>query len=172
VGYGEFGEKIVRILERVRLRLVFLIVIISVLVVVFINKTSPLAANAEQLVTKMTIQLLERALSIKSYLQKQQNHTKIELVDQNPVDLLPEPMINYQGIVELKEAIKPGFWGFESKNRHLYYHVKNQVFFRTENSGEFIILSIYYDNNAKRLKLNKNNYQWCKVKRLWYCAQW
>jgi hypothetical protein len=159
----------VALLDRARLRMLVYFIVIALLLVLFFNRTSPLNASAEQLTTQTTINIIKRALVIGAYLKKQNGKSQPKFSGKNPVGLLIEPMLDYQGLVVNKKQLKPGFWAYDTHENILLYRVKNSRFFKS-GQGPYISLAIIKKGNQQLVKISKH--MWCQKKRHWGCAKW
>lgn len=136
------------------LELVIVIIIISVLLAIGINKLMKLQVQAERAAMENTIGTLQSAiaLTISEHIARDRLPQLKKYIGANPMGLLASQPLNYTGSF----SQKPGFqesasWWFNTSNRTLYYQVANREYFSTQDREKgvtkFKILAVYDDNN-------------------------
>ncbi len=138
------------------LELVFVIIILSVLYVLGIDRLLKIRADAEAAALAYTRSGFEVALSLQlaSLAAKGRLHEATRLLGANPVDWLAQPPDNYAGAFTPEEAarrVEPGQWWFDTRARELVYRVRFAEFFQPEQGHapevRLKIRLVYADNN-------------------------
>ena len=136
------------------LELVIVIIIISVLLAIGIEKLIKLQVQAERAGMENIIGTLQSALAltISEHIAQDKLQDLEKYIGTNPMGLLANPPLNYTGSF----SEKPNFqetasWWFNTSNRTLYYQVSNEEYFSTagreKGVTKFKILAVYDDNN-------------------------
>jgi prepilin-type N-terminal cleavage/methylation domain-containing protein len=136
------------------LELVIVIIIISVLLAVGIDKLMKLQVQAERASMENTIGTLQSAiaLTISEHIAKDNIPQLKQYIGTNPMALLANQPLNYTGSFSQRPNFQESAsWWFNTSNRTLYYQVSNQQYFLTDGQEKgvtkFKILAVYDDNN-------------------------
>jgi len=136
------------------LELVVVIIIISTLLAIGINKLMKLQVQAERSALENIIGTLQSsiALTISEHVAKDRIPQLEKYISSNPMDLLASQPLNYKGSFAGKpKNMESASWWFDTRSRYLYYQVANRDYFSTagEEKGaiKFKILAVYDDNN-------------------------
>ncbi len=137
------------------LELLIVIIIISALLGIAIERLLKLQVQAERSSMESMIGTLQSAiaLTISEHIAKGKIPELKNYLDSNPMALLADTPVNYLGDFEGRpENPEPASWWFEQNSHSLVYFVLNQEHFVTQ-SGEkghakFKIVAVYDDNNS------------------------
>ena len=165
------------------LELVIVIILISILIVIALDRLLILSVEAERVSVLKIGGELRSAMGIKvaDLVVKDKGLINVgKLANSNPMDLLAEPPSNYKGEVfdpEL-QSLEEGFWYFDKKAGELFYVVINDGNLQTDLKGKkrirFQIQIDYEDRNrnnrfdagidsAGGIKLKElDNYKWLR----------
>ena len=118
------------------LELVFVIILISILYYLSIDKLLKLRADAEQASLAYSISAYRVALSLQmaEMAARDEMYKLPRLVGKNPVDWLQHPPENYAGSSAQLQAdsVPPGNWYFDDGQKTLVYRVRFTEFFQSE----------------------------------------
>ena len=160
------------------LELVVVIIIISALLAIGINKLMKLQVQAERSALENIIGTLQSsiALTISEHIAKNSIPQLTKYINSNPMELLASQPLSYKGSFAGKpKNIESASWWFDTRSRYLYYQVANRDYFSTTGNEKgaikFKILAVYDDNNRngrfdrgdvlKGLRLKSSaSYQW------------
>ncbi len=137
--------------------LLVVIIIISILMVIAIQRLLALQVDAERVVMESVVGALRSALGIKvaETFVRQGSASLATLESSNPMNLLAEVPANYLG--ELDSSMDPallerGNWYFDTGNRNLVYLVNNSGYFSggmpDPARARFAIRIVYSDKNG------------------------
>ena len=136
------------------LELVVVIIIISVLLAVAIDRLMRLQVVAERAAMETVIGHLQSAigLTISEHIAKDRIPELTKYIDSNPMALLADTPVNYLGSVAgTPKIIETGSWWYDTNSRTLVYHVGNPQNFLSEGPenglAKFKIRPVYDDNN-------------------------
>lgn len=136
------------------LELVVVIIIISVLLAMAIDRLMKLQVVAEQAAMESIIGHLQSAigLTISEHIAKGQIPELNKLIDTNPMDLLADTPVNYLGsFATMPKNVETGNWWYDAGSKTLVYHVGNPQNFLSEGPenglAKFKIRPVYDDNN-------------------------
>lgn len=122
------------------LELVFVVIIISLLLFTAVKRLWTLQATAERLNVTQTIKLLQDAMDIQAVVYqgssgKENSANTINCI--NPMNYLSRLPDNYMGEYPAidSQAMKPGYWYFQSGICELDYRVANVDYFYTGGTG-------------------------------------
>ena len=147
------------------LELVVVIVVISILGLVAIDRVFTIRIAAEQASVKQLVGTIKSALGLKvSQLALEGNMSAVSKLDKtNPMLLLSQTPSNYIGEKkETSKTITPGVWYFNKTEKALIYNVRYTETFNTELDGlpriRHKIKLIYNDRNKnKRFDINNDS---------------
>lgn len=138
------------------LELVVVVVIISILATLAINRLLILSVRAEQAAMYSVLGNLRSAigLQIAAHIARDEMHKIATLAGGNPMDLLAEPPQNYLGVRAPDEQgdIEGGQWVFEHGTNTLIYHVSHKDYFLAQNPGSTVAkfkLQLVFDDIDK-----------------------
>ncbi len=118
------------------LELIVVIIIISTLFVIAVNKLLRLRVEAEAARLAYTIGGLEVALSMQmaEMAARGEFHRLPSLAGKNPMDWLQQPPENYAGVVDdaRRATLEPGKWVFDRRRGELVYRVRYAEYFQPE----------------------------------------
>ncbi len=136
------------------LELVVVIIIISILGLVAVNRSAQWGEIAERAGLQTVVGTIRTALGLETARLAIHHHLDRlpNLVDTNPMDLLAQTPDNYTGTVEREARAGPeGSWYFVNSSHLLVYHLKRTDGFSSQLTGaprvRFRIKLIYTDNN-------------------------
>lgn len=138
------------------LELVVVIIVISVLLVVAVDKLLALQVDAERVAMEQVAGTLRSALGIKVAESIVRNDMRAiaTLEGSNPMDRLAQLPVNYLGEHDGPDpaSLEDGNWYFDTRERVLVYLVRNKGFFEGE-AGDpprtrFAIRVVYTDRNS------------------------
>lgn len=136
------------------LELVIVIIIISTLLYFAIDRLLKLQVAAEQAAMQQTIGILQSALAltIAEHIARDDIPGLKKYVNTNPMALLAEVPVNYQGEQPQAQAdFSLGNWYYHKERKVLIYQVLNPEYFTVNgtpaNAAEFKIIPVYDDNN-------------------------
>lgn len=138
------------------LELVVVIIIVSVLMVVAIQRLLVLQVDAERVVMESVVGSLRSGIGIKvaEKIVRQQIADLPAMDASNPIGLLAEVPNNYLGELSGADpaALPPGSWYFDTQNRALVYLVDNKRYFvgGADNPprARFAVRLVYADKNS------------------------
>ncbi|MGD9385681.1 MAG: prepilin-type N-terminal cleavage/methylation domain-containing protein [Thioalkalispiraceae bacterium] len=137
------------------LELVIVIIIISALLAIGINKLMKLQVQAERSAMESMIGTLQSAiaLTISEHIARDNIPELIRYIGSNPMELLATQPVNYKGkYPEKPKDLETASWWYNTSNRTLYYQVSNREYFSTAGNekgvSKFKILPVYDDINA------------------------
>lgn len=134
---------------------VVVVVIISILLAVGINKLISYQADAERVAMENVAGVLRSALGLKfaELIVENRAAAAAALVDSNPMERLAELPANYLGELDAPDpaGIEGGYWYFDRQGRALVYRVYHAGYFSGEAGGparvRFAIRLVYDDRN-------------------------
>ena len=136
------------------LELVVVIIIISVLLAIAIDRLMKLQVVAERAAMETVIGHLQSAigLTISEHIAKDRIPELNNYIDSNPMALLADTPVNYQGsFAQPPKYLETGSWWYDTNSRTLVYHVGNPQNFLSEGPenglAKFKIRPVYDDNN-------------------------
>lgn len=136
------------------LELVVVIIIISVLLAMAMDRLMKLQVVAEQAAMENIIGHLQSAigLTISEHIAKGQIPELNKYIETNPMDLLADTPVNYLGsFPNIPKNIETGSWWYANDSKTLVYHVGNPEYFLSEGPenglAKFKIRPVYDDNN-------------------------
>ena len=136
------------------LELVVVIIIISVLLAIAIDRLMKLQVVAERAAMETVIGHLQSAigLTISEHIAKDRIPELNNYIDSNPMALLADTPVNYLGSFPGKpKNMETGSWWYDTNSRTLVYHVGNPQNFLSEGPenglAKFKIRPVYDDNN-------------------------
>lgn len=139
------------------LELLVVIIIISTLLAIAIDRLMRLQVVAERAAMETIIGNLQSAiaLTISNHVVKNQINDLKQYIDSNPMDLLADTPVNYLGsFSEPPKNGETGVWWYDTTSKTLVYHVGNTANFETESLeksvAKFKIRPVYDDNNRNR----------------------
>jgi len=138
------------------LELVIVIVIVSVLLVVAVDKLLALQVDAERVAMEQVAGVVRSGLGIKVAESIVRNDMRAiaALEGSNPMDRLAQLPVNYLGELEASDvgSQKDGNWYFDTRERVLVYLVRNKSFFQggvgDPPRARFAIRVVYTDRNS------------------------
>lgn len=132
------------------LELIIVIILISALYYLSIDKLLKLRAEAEAARLAYSISGFRVALSLQmaEMVARGEMYRLPKLAGNNPVDWLQQPPENYAGSLTAEQAgsVEPGYWYFDKQDRALVYKVRFSSFFESEQT----------DSTEVRLKVRLN----------------
>lgn len=136
------------------LELVIVIIIISTLLALAIDKLMKLQVQAERSAMQTIIGHLQSAISmtISEHIVRDDIPGLDRYIASNPMDLLADPPVNYVGQHPgLPKNIESASWWYDTTSHTLYYQVKNHEHFQTDGLERDVVklklLPVYVDNN-------------------------
>jgi type II secretory pathway pseudopilin PulG len=136
------------------LELVIVIIIISTLLYVAIDRLLRLEVEAERASMQQVIGILQSALAMAmaEQIAKGDIPAMKKYINTNPMNLLAQQPENYLGAHRAEpDPLPTGSWYFLTSSKSLIYRVRNQEYFATASNRhdgvELKILPVYDDNN-------------------------
>lgn len=139
------------------LELTIVVIIISLLVAIAIDRLLKLQVQAERAAMQGVLGNLQSAmaLTISEHIARDRIAALRQYVHSNPMALLASPPINYLGSFRNAPAHPEGAsWWFEQNSNSLAYLVLNKDYFQAKNTKngviKFKIEAVYVDKNGNR----------------------
>lgn len=141
------------------LELVIVIVLISLLIVIAVDRLLSLRVDAERVAVEQLAGTVRSAMGINvaATVARDGGLQNISALHRsNPMDMLAETPGTYLGELDNvdPEKIEPGSWYFDKKKRMLIYRVINSGYLETKLQGpariRFQLQLVYTDNNRNR----------------------
>ncbi len=136
------------------LELVIVIIIISALLAIAIDKLMKLQVTAERAAMESIIGSLQSAIgmTISEHIVENKIRDLDRLIQSNPMRLLADTPVNYLGEhTGTPKNLETGSWWYDRASHTLYYQVKNREYFQTDGLEKDVlklkVLPVYDDNN-------------------------
>lgn len=136
------------------LELLVVIIIVSVLLAVAIDRLMRLQVVAERAAMEAIVGHLQSAiaLTISEHVAKDRIRELEKYIDSNPMELLADTPVNYLGsFAEAPQNAETASWWYNTSSKTLVYHVANSAYFQSEDPEKsvtkFKIRSVYDDIN-------------------------
>jgi prepilin-type N-terminal cleavage/methylation domain-containing protein len=134
------------------LEFVVVVIVISVLATVALNRLWALQARAERTAVEQMLGGLRSALGIKvaQFIAKGDRAGIASLIDSNPMDQLVNIPVNYVGVLRDRGAdqVTGGHWYFDAQGRTLEYRIRNERYFvGADKRVRFAVIPVYEDRN-------------------------
>ncbi len=144
------------------LELLIVIVIISILIAVALNRYTRLLVDVERTSMQHDLGVMRSAVGLQvaeHFLTGNMEGLQL-LVNSNPMDLLAEKPKNYLGVISHREPgeIETGSWYFDSDINALVYLVINQRYFESELKPARARFKIYPAYSEKKQGTGKKTY--------------
>ena len=137
------------------LELLVVIIIISLLLAIAIDRLLKVQVVAERAAMETIIGHLQSAISltIGEHIAQDRIPALKRYIDSNPMDLLADTPVNYLGhFDQMPENVETASWWFETNSKTLVYHTGNPAYFVAENGekgrAKFKIRPVYDDINS------------------------
>lgn len=144
------------------LELLIVIVIISILIAVALDRYSKLLVDVERTSMQHDLGVMRSAvgMQVAEHFLAGNMAGLQQLVDSNPMDLLAEKPKNYLGPISHREPdeIEKGNWYYDTDNNTLIYLVINQRFFETELKPARARFKIYPVYSEKKVGAETKTY--------------
>ena len=136
------------------LELLVVIIIISVLLAIALDRLMKLQVVAERAAMENIVGHLQSAISltIGEHIAKDKIPDLDKYINSNPMELLADAPVNYLGsFAETPKNIETTSWWYDTTSKSLVYHVGNPEYFQSEGQengvAKFKIRPVYDDNN-------------------------